>query len=49
MAVHLVCEGGTSGLDNRVLDRLVIQFHNLAVQMAPWAGAAASVPCVSIC
>src|SRR5437773_6621778 len=38
MAVHLVCEGGGSGLDNRVLDRLVIQFHNLAVQMAPSGG-----------
>ena len=38
MAVHLVCEGGTTGLDNRVLDRLVIQFHNLAVQMAPSGG-----------
>jgi hypothetical protein len=38
MAVHLVCEGGTTGLDNRVLDRLVIQSHNLAVQMAPSGG-----------
>ena len=38
MAVHLVCEGGDTGLDNRVLDRLVIQFHNLAVQMAPSGG-----------
>jgi hypothetical protein len=38
MTVHLVCEGGTAGLDNRVLDRLVIQFHNLAVQMAPSGG-----------
>jgi hypothetical protein len=38
MAVHLVCEGGTTGLDNRVLDRLVIQFHNLSVQMAPSGG-----------
>lgn len=35
MAVHLVCEGGPSGLDNRVLDRLVVQFHNLPVLMAP--------------
>src|SRR5437868_14011576 len=38
MAVHLVCEGGNAGLDNRVLDRLVIQFHNLAVQVAPSGG-----------
>src|SRR5438046_2301556 len=38
MAVHLVCEGGNTGLDNRVLDRLVIQFHNLSVQMAPSGG-----------
>jgi hypothetical protein len=38
MAVHLVCEGGNTGLDYRVLDRLVIQFHNLAVQMAPSGG-----------
>jgi hypothetical protein len=38
MAVHLVCEGGTTGLDNRVLDGLVIQFHNMAVQMAPSGG-----------
>jgi hypothetical protein len=40
MAVYLVCEGGRTGLDNRVLDRLVIQFHNLAVQMAPSGGSA---------
>jgi len=38
MAVHLVCEGGNTGLDYRVLDRLVIQFHNLSVQMAPSGG-----------
>ncbi len=38
MAGHLVCEGGTTGLDNRILDRLVIQFHNLAIQMAPSGG-----------
>src|SRR5438270_489153 len=38
MAVHLVCEGGNAGLDNRVLDRLVIQFHNLSVQIAPSGG-----------
>jgi hypothetical protein len=38
MAVYLVCEGGDTGLDNRVLDRLVIQFHNLSVQMAPSGG-----------
>jgi hypothetical protein len=38
MAVYLVCEGLNTGLDNRVLDHLVIQFHNLAVQMAPSGG-----------
>ena len=38
MAVHLVCEGGNAGLDNRVLDSLVIQFHNLSVQLAPSGG-----------
>ena len=44
MAVFLVCEGENHGLDNRVLDPLVIQHHNLSVQMAPlveagaWAG-----------
>jgi hypothetical protein len=38
MAVHLLCEGGNIGLDNRVLDRLVIQYHNLNVQMAPSGG-----------
>jgi len=39
MAVHLVCEGGNAGLDNRVLDRLVIQSYNLSkVQMAPSGG-----------
>ncbi len=38
MAVHLVCEGENTGLDNRVLDRLVVQFHNLSVQMAPAGG-----------
>ena len=38
MAVFLVCEGETTGLDNRVLDRLVIQFHNLSVQIAPSGG-----------
>jgi hypothetical protein len=38
MAVHLVCEGGSTGLDNRVLDRLVIQYYNLSVQMAPSGG-----------
>jgi hypothetical protein len=38
MAVYLVCEGGNTGLDNRVLDRLVIQHHNLSVQMAPSGG-----------
>jgi hypothetical protein len=34
----LVCEGQNNGLDNRVLDRLVIQFHNLGVQVAPSGG-----------
>jgi hypothetical protein len=38
MAVHLVCEGRSNGLDNRVLDRLVIQSHNLSVQVAPSGG-----------
>jgi hypothetical protein len=38
MAVHLICEGGNLGLDNRVLDRLVVQFHNLNVQVAPSGG-----------
>jgi hypothetical protein len=38
MAVYLVCEGGTAGLDNRILDRLVVQHHNLAVQIAPIGG-----------
>src|SRR5262249_46338676 len=38
MAVHLVCEGGNTGLDNRTLDRLVVQFYNLSVQMAPSGG-----------
>lgn len=34
MTVHLVCEGTASGLDNRILDRLVVQRHNLNVQIA---------------
>lgn len=38
MGVFLVCEGGKKGLDNRVLDALVIQNHNLIVQMAPSGG-----------
>jgi hypothetical protein len=38
MAVHLLCEGGSTGLDNRVLDRLLVQFHNLSVQLAPSGG-----------
>ena len=38
MAVFLVCEGENHGLDNRVLDPLVIQHHNLSVQMAPSGG-----------
>jgi hypothetical protein len=38
MAVFLVCEGESNGLDNRVLNPLVIQYHNLTVQMAPSGG-----------
>ena len=38
MPVFLVCEGANDGLDNRVLDPLVIQHHNLTVQMAPSGG-----------
>jgi hypothetical protein len=38
MAVFLVCEGHNNGLDNRVLDPLVIQYHNLTVQLAPSGG-----------
>lgn len=38
MAVHLVCEGSPEGLDERVLDALVIQFHNLGVRMSPSGG-----------
>lgn len=38
MAVFLVCEGENNGLDNRVLDALVVQHHNLSVQMAPSGG-----------
>jgi hypothetical protein len=38
MAVFLVCEGYNNGLDNRVLDALVIQQHNLSVQIVPAGG-----------
>ncbi len=38
MAVHLVCEGGITGLDYRVLDGLVVQFNNLAVRLAQSGG-----------
>jgi hypothetical protein len=38
MAVFLVCEGENRGLDNRILDPLVIQHHNLTVQLAPSGG-----------
>jgi hypothetical protein len=38
MAVFLVCEGENNGLDNRVLDSLVIQHFNLTLQMAPSGG-----------
>ena len=38
MAVHLVCEGFRQGLDERVLDAVVIQYHNLAVLTSPSGG-----------
>ena len=38
MAIFLICEGENNGLDNQVLDALVIQHHNLTVQMAPSGG-----------
>ncbi len=38
MAVHLVCEGSRQGLDERVLDAVVIQYHNLAVLTSPSGG-----------
>ncbi len=38
MAVHLVCEGPNQGLDERVLDAVVIQYHTLAVLTAPTGG-----------
>ncbi|MEQ8785523.1 MAG: hypothetical protein RIC55_04460 [Pirellulaceae bacterium] len=38
MSVYLVCEGNNNSLDNRVLDNLVIQYHNLNVQMAASGG-----------
>ena len=43
MAVHLVCEGEETGLDNRVLDRLVVQFYNLPVQVTPAGGSSGLV------
>jgi hypothetical protein len=33
VAVYLVCEGPNRGLDERVIDALVIQFHHLPVQV----------------
>ena len=45
MAVFLVCEGPKNGLDNRVLDALVIQYHALGVQIEP-AGGSGSLGCV---
>lgn len=38
MAVYLVCEGVVGGLDDRVLDELVIQHHALTVRTAPSGG-----------
>jgi hypothetical protein len=38
VAVHLVCEGFRQGLDERVLDAVVIQYHNLAVLTSPTGG-----------
>ena len=38
MAVYLVCEGKRQGLDVRVLDRVVIQYHNLAVVISASGG-----------
>jgi len=41
VAVHLVCEGFRGGLDERVLDAVVIQYHHLPVLMAPSGGSSA--------
>ncbi len=38
MAVCLVCEGLRNGLDDRVLDALVVQFHRLTVLIEPAGG-----------
>jgi hypothetical protein len=38
VAVHVVCEGPRQGLDERVLDAVVIQYHNLAVLTSPSGG-----------
>lgn len=38
MPVYLVCEGPRGGLDDRVLDSLVIQHHALVVQIEPAGG-----------
>ena len=41
MAVHLVCEGFRQGLDERLLDAVVIQYHTLAVLTSPSGGSSA--------
>jgi len=38
VAIYLVCEGSGPRLDERALDALVIQFHNLAVLIASTGG-----------
>ncbi len=38
MTVYLVCEGSASGLDERVLDALVVQHHKLSIWMASAGG-----------
>jgi hypothetical protein len=38
VAVYLVCEGFRQGFEERVLDALVVQFHNLPVLLAPAGG-----------
>jgi hypothetical protein len=38
VAVHLVCEGHRQGLDERLVDAIVIQYHNLAVLTSPTGG-----------
>ena len=36
--IYLVCEGTPAGLDERVLNALVVQHHNLSVQVVPAGG-----------